>query len=83
MKLVVDPHHLDADPYQDLIYHFDADPDPDLHLTYHFDADPDPDLYLMRIRIRVWLVTLLRMWIRIPILTVSTDHRWALADQSQ
>jgi hypothetical protein len=43
----VDPHHFDADPYQDL--------------TYHFDADPDPDLNLMRILIRVWLVTLLRL----------------------
>jgi hypothetical protein len=34
-----------------------ADPDP----AYHFDADPDPDFYLMRMSIRVPLVT----WIRI------------------
>ncbi len=34
---VVDPHHLDADPYS----------------TYHPDADPDSDFYLMRIRMRI------------------------------
>jgi hypothetical protein len=31
---------IDADPYQDPAYHFDADPDP----AYHFDPDPDPTL---------------------------------------
>jgi hypothetical protein len=43
----VDPHHLDADPYPDL--------------TYHFGADPDPDIYLMRMRIRIQLFTLMRI----------------------
>jgi hypothetical protein len=38
---VADPHHVDADP------------DP----TYHFDADPDPDFYLMRIRMRIRILS--------------------------
>jgi hypothetical protein len=48
-KSVVDPHHVDADP--------GADPDS----TQHSDSDPDSDFYLMRIRIR--LITLMRIQI--------------------
>jgi hypothetical protein len=36
---VVDPHHVDADPYADSDFLFDADPDP----TFHPDAGPYPD----------------------------------------
>ncbi len=54
MSSVVDPHHVDADPYS--TYHPDADPDSDFCLmririlfdadtdpTFHPYADPDPD----------------------------------------
>jgi hypothetical protein len=43
---VVDPHHLNADPYS--TYHPDADP----------DADPESEFCLMGIRIRLFILML-------------------------
>jgi hypothetical protein len=48
LPMVVDRHHIDADP--DPTFHFEADLDPTFHVdadpdpepTSHFDADPDP-----------------------------------------
>ncbi len=35
---VADPHHFNAEPDPDLVFHFNTDPDPHFHLN----ADPDP-----------------------------------------
>ncbi len=43
--IVVDPHHVDADPDS----------------TYHTDADPDSDFYLMRIQIRIFTLMRIRI----------------------
>ncbi len=55
---VVNPHHFDAGP--------DADPDS----TYPPDADQDSDLYLMQIRMRIRIFYLRRMRIWIQLFTL-------------
>jgi hypothetical protein len=62
----------------EVLYGSVVDPDS----TYHPDADPDSDFYLMRIRIRIQLITLMRIRIHNTALWRSLEEILAFLSRS-